>query len=229
MFMANLSILKVRNFNTKHICMNIKEESLKKALTVARLPELPKQFREDNNEYWMEAVILTRKRDGSLSYAIGKRNESGKICYVADFGTMSQIIGLVSIHPYIYLDKKKYMPYETIIQKRNALVMFIGGDNDALSAVQKMSDEDVESSLLCIAIEAQYSNKDITTTHDSIIASVNGNSAIHGEKNEPLKTEDVDMQEKNDNVINVSKSELGKHKRISKKQQLSETHSRKRN
>lgn len=208
--------------------MNIKEESLKKALTAARLPELPKQFREDSNEYWLEAVILTRKRDGSLSYAIGKRNESGKICYMADFGTMSQIVGLVSIHPYICLDKKKYMPYETISQKRNALAMFIGGDSDAESAVEEMSDEEVEHSLLCIAIEAQYNNKDIVATHNNIISAVKGTGVIHDEFDSENKNEIVDETSKEENVSEeYSDVEGDEPKRIVKRRLANTTRTRK--
>lgn len=179
--------------------MNIKEESLKKALIATRLLELPKQFREDSNEYWLEAVILTKKRDGSHSYAIGRRDASGKICYMADYGSMSQIIGLVSVHPYFYLNKRKYMQYDTIIQKRTALVQFIGGDSEATNAVNSMSDEDVENTLLGIAIELQYSEKKIMTTHDNIIAAVKGS---------PIHAQEETNGDKSNNINNLNDANL---------------------
>lgn len=149
--------------------MNIKEDSLKRALTAKRLSELPKQFREDIGEYWLEAIILTRKRDGSQSYAAAKRGADNKIIYTADFGTMSPIAGLISVHPYIYLDKRKYMPYDKIEQKRNAIVRYIGGDEEAKKAVDCLTDSEVEFKMLQIAIEAQYSCYRINNTHEAII------------------------------------------------------------
>lgn len=178
--------------------MNIKEDSLKRALTAKRLSELPKQFREDNGEYWLEAIILTRKRDGSQSYVAGKRKADGKIIYTADYGTMSPIAALISVHPYLYLDKKRYMPYETIEQKRHALALYIGDDEDAKKAVGELPDSDVEYQILEIAIETQYSNKEIAATHDSIIAAVKGNENDTNRGKEPsgdiVKEEDKPKQ-----------------------------------
>lgn len=164
--------------------MNIKEDSLKRALTAKRLSELPKQFREENGEYWLEAIILTRKRDGSQSYVAGKRKADGKIIYTADYGTMSPIAALISVHPYLYLDKKRYMPYETIEQKRHALALYIGDDDDAKKAVDGLPDSEVEYQILEIAIETQYSNKEIAATHDSIIAAVKGTMIRFQEEND---------------------------------------------
>ncbi len=154
--------------------MNIKEESLKKVLSELHIPELPKQAREDCGEYWLEAVVLVRKRDASQSYAVGKRGADGKIRYAADYGSMSQIVGLISIHPYMYLEKRKYMPYDTIEQKRIALANFIGGDEAAKQAVAELSDSEVEYKVLEIAIGAQYNSNSIAATHDDIIAAVKG-------------------------------------------------------
>ncbi len=168
--------------------MNIKEDSLKRALTAKRLSELPKQFREDSGEYWLEAIILTRKRDGSQSYVAGKRGADKKIIYTSDFGTMSPIAALLSVHPYLYLDKKKYMPYETIEQNRHALARYIGGDDDAKKAVDELSDSEVEYQILEIAIEMQYSNKEIAATHDNIIAAVKG-TTIHSQGKNDTNTE----------------------------------------
>lgn len=174
--------------------MNIKEDSLKRALTAIRLSELPKQFREDSGEYWLEAIILTRKRDGSQSYVAGKRGADKKIIYTSDFGTMSPIAALLSVHPYLYLDKKKYMPYETIEQKRHALARYIGGDDDAKKAVDELSDSEVEYQILEIAIEMQYSNKEIAATHDNIIAAVKG-STIHFQEENDTNTKKEPSEE----------------------------------
>ena len=151
---------------------NIKEESLSKALSAKRIPDLPKQYREDSGEYWLEAIVLVRKLNMSQSYAVAKRDADGKISYSADFGDISPISGLISIHPYMYLNKERYMPFETMEQKRHALKEYLGGDDEVIEAVNDMVDEDVEHSLLEIAINSQYAGESIAKTHDAILEAV---------------------------------------------------------
>ena len=151
---------------------NIKEESLSKALSAKRIPDLPKQYREDSGEYWLEAIVLVRKLNMSQSYAVVKRDADGKISYTADFGDISPISGLISIHPYMYLNKERYMPFETMEQKRHALKEYLGGDDEVIEAVNDMADEDVEHSLLEIAINSQYAGESIAKTHDAILEAV---------------------------------------------------------
>ncbi len=151
---------------------NIKEESLSKALSAKRIPDLPKQYREDSGEYWLEAIVLVRKLNMSQSYAVAKRDADGKISYTADFGDISPISGLISIHPYMYLNKERYMPFETMEQKRHALKEYLGGDDEVVEAVNEMTDEDVEHSLLEIAINSQYAGESIAKTHNAILEAV---------------------------------------------------------
>ena len=151
---------------------NIKEESLSKALSAKRIPDLPKQYREDSGEYWLEAIVLVRKLNMSQSYAVAKRDADGKISYTADFGDISPISGLISIHPYMYLNKERYMPFETMEQKRHALKEYLGGDDEVIEAVNDMADEDVEHSLLEIAINSQYAGESIAKSHDAILEAV---------------------------------------------------------
>ena len=151
---------------------NIKEESLSRALSAKRIPDLPKQYREDSGEYWLEAIVLVRKLNMSQSYAVAKRDADGKISYTADFGDISPISGLISIHPYMYLNKERYMPFETMEQKRHALKEYLGGDDEVVEAVNEMADGDVEHSLLEIAINSQYAGESIAKTHDAILEAV---------------------------------------------------------
>lgn len=151
---------------------NIKDLSLSKALSALSLPELPKQYRDDCGEYWLEAIVLVRKQNLSNSYAVAKRGADGKIIYKADFGDISPISGLISIHPYMYLNKSVYMPFENINQMRQALVQYIGGDEEAVEAVEELPDSEVEYQMLQIAIEAQYSGESIKETHQAILDAV---------------------------------------------------------
>ena len=189
---------------------NIKEESLSKALSAKRIPDLPKQYREDSGEYWLEAIVLVRKLNMSQSYAVAKRDADGKISYTADFGDISPISGLISIHPYMYLNKERYMPFETMVQKRHALKEYLGGDEEVIEAVDDMADEDVEHSLLEIAINSQYAGESIAKTHDAILEAVGveQKSTIQFEKDEEPKSDDEGTTE-TDNTANAEDADGG--------------------
>ena len=183
---------------------NIKEESLSRALSAKRIPDLPKQYREDSGEYWLEAIVLVRKLNMSQSYAVAKRDADGKISYTADFGDISPISGLISIHPYMYLNKERYMPFETMEQKRHALKEYLGGDDEVVDAVNEMTDGDVEHSLLEIAINSQYAGESIAKTHDAILEAVGvePKSTIKFEKDEE-PTSDEEGTTETDNTANA--------------------------
>ena len=189
---------------------NIKEESLSKALSAKRIPDLPKQYREDSGEYWLEAIVLVRKLNMSQSYAVAKRDADGKISYTADFGDISPISGLISIHPYMYLNKERYMPFETMVQKRHALKEYLGGDEEVIEAVDDMTDEDVEHSLLEIAINSQYAGESIAKTHDAILEAVGvvPKSTIQFEKDEEPMSDEEGTTE-TDNTANAENANGG--------------------
>lgn len=150
----------------------LKEQSLSKALSSKGLAELPKQYRDGSDEYWLEAIVLVRKQNLTQSYCLAKRDADGKISYIDDFGMMSPISGLISIHPYLYLDKEAYMPYENIEQMRHALVQYIGGDEEAKEAVNDLPDTEVQYQILQIAIDSQYAGSSINETHQAILDAV---------------------------------------------------------
>ena len=150
----------------------LKEQSLSKALSAKGLTELPKQYRDDCGEFWLEAVVLVRKQNLTQSYCLAKRDADGKISYIADYGMMSPISGLISIHPYMYLDKETYMPYENIEQMRHALVQYIGGDEEAKEAVDELPDTEVQYQIIQIAIDSQYAGSSINETHQAILDAV---------------------------------------------------------
>lgn len=188
---------------------NIKEESLSKALSAKRIPDLPKQYREDSGEYWLEAIVLVRKLNMSQSYAVAKRDADGKISYTADFGDISPISGLISIHPYMYLNKERYMPFETMVQKRHALKEYLGGDEEVIEAVDDMTDEDVEHSLLEIAINSQYAGESIAKTHNAILEAVGvePKSTIKFEKDDDVEGDTESNPESNTESNTASNTE----------------------
>lgn len=82
---------------------DIKENSLRKALNWAVLKTLPKQYKEGSG-FWIEGIALVQKRNLTQNYVIARRDGTGATSIVADFGEMSPVIGITSIHPYLYLE-----------------------------------------------------------------------------------------------------------------------------
>lgn len=106
--------------------MDIKEQSLKLALEATACRELPKAYK-DGSGFWIKAIVLVRKRNQTQSYALAERRADGVIRYVKDFGLMSQIEGLVSVHPYVYFDEERFMhPYKSAEAQRRLLLSFFG-------------------------------------------------------------------------------------------------------
>lgn len=134
--------------------IGLTEKSLQRALNAAACRELPKAVTEEDasREYWTKAIALVRKRDQSRSYCLVERGADGVIRYKADFGNMSAIYGLVSVHPYVVVDVERFG---------------FGGTLEDFKAhmrrVYRMSDEDVAAntdeewrrSMIGYAIEAQ--------------------------------------------------------------------------
>ena len=81
------------------------------------------------------------------------------------------------------------MPFETMVQKRHALKEYLGGDEEVIEAVDDMADEDVEHSLLEIAINSQYAGESIAKTHDAILEAVGvePKSTIQFEKDDDVE------------------------------------------
>lgn len=85
---------------------NIKDKSLRQALECSGCLELPKSKNNDDNGFWIRAIVLVRKLNCTSNYALAERRGDGCIIYTRDFGDMSPIIGLLSIHPYLFLDER---------------------------------------------------------------------------------------------------------------------------
>lgn len=131
--------------------MNTKEQSLKDALIYTQLDELPKQFRESTGKYWIKALVLVKKLDTTLSYADAVRDADGKVRYVKDFGTMSPIVGLVSIHPYETLDSADLISSFTYEQKKREIIRVLG--DDMKDVVENMDSATLNSTIAEIEIE----------------------------------------------------------------------------
>lgn len=86
--------------------MFLEEETLSEALSFARLKDLPKKFNPELGLTWILAVALIKKKNLMNAYAIVEQRADGLIQYKKTFGRLSPIDGLISIHPYMYVDEE---------------------------------------------------------------------------------------------------------------------------
>lgn len=86
--------------------MFLETETLSEALSFARLKDLPKKFNPELGLTWILAVALIKKKNLMNAYAIVEQRADGLIQYKKTFGRISPIDGLISIHPYMYVDEE---------------------------------------------------------------------------------------------------------------------------
>lgn len=80
------------------------KESLIKALSFCSLRDVPQEWDKEN--VYLRALGFVEKTDGSKSYVLLEKDETGEDAIVKDFGTISAIHKIVSIHPFFFLDAK---------------------------------------------------------------------------------------------------------------------------
>ena len=71
-----------------------------------RLRELPKKLNPELGLTWILAIALIKKKNLMNAYAIVEQRADGLIEYKKTFGRLSPIDGLISIHPYMYVDEE---------------------------------------------------------------------------------------------------------------------------
>lgn len=84
----------------------LKEKTLLDALSFVSLRTLPTKAEEDDN--YLSAIVEVVKVDGTTSYALQKTREDLTKYIAKDFGTISTIKEIISIHPFEFL-KEKYV------------------------------------------------------------------------------------------------------------------------
>lgn len=86
--------------------MFLEEETLSEALSFAKLKDLPKKFNPELGLTWILAIALIKKKNLMNAYAIVEQRADGLVQYKKTFGRLSPIDGLISIHPYMYVDEE---------------------------------------------------------------------------------------------------------------------------
>jgi hypothetical protein len=92
-------------------------ESMREALAMAGLREVPEK--DDGEHIYTRAIALVKKRDGSINYALLKKNIEGKDVVCADFGHVCTMSAILEVYPYEYLDEM-YMPMRNMTEKTTA-------------------------------------------------------------------------------------------------------------
>ena len=86
--------------------MFLETDTLSEALSFERLRELPKKLNPELGLTWILAIALIKKKNLMNAYAIVEQRADGLIEYKKTFGRLSPIDGLISIHPYMYVDEE---------------------------------------------------------------------------------------------------------------------------
>lgn len=81
-------------------------KSLEDALKAAGIVVLPKARTERSNPYWLKAVCKVSKANGVQSYCLCENKGDGTPLIKRDFGPMSVITSIESVHPYQELEKR---------------------------------------------------------------------------------------------------------------------------
>lgn len=84
--------------------MEIKEgnNSLSDALSIARVPELPEELKNNENN-WIKAIVLVRKCNLNVNYALAINDGYGNPVITNDFGSPAKIVRVEKIYPYYFL------------------------------------------------------------------------------------------------------------------------------
>lgn len=204
---------------------NIKETSLDKALKYAKLSELPKMHKDTDtqNSFWIKAIVLVRKYDMSQSYAIAIRSGTGKMRYIADFGTASPISGLIAVFPFLCLDIDKYLPYPTEERRKQALADFVGNTDEMAERISRLSDSEISKYLLVIAVQQQVNDERNIAYSTEQMQDVINDIRNSGEEAED-KTQDDDgiptvntIEQAKRDAINAAKESAGQIKPTKRK------------
>ena len=141
--------------------MDIKEESLRKALAAVGLSNLPRQYNASSQEFWLKAIVLVRKRNMEESYCLYDRKASGLMELVRDFGSASVIFSVKSIHPYLYFDERRFIPEDRSIEdKRLYLLHELDKDDKDWFNIPTMDEKQLDQVIFEHGISMQLENLD---------------------------------------------------------------------
>lgn len=144
-----------------------KRETLYAAMEAAGgLGELPKRYDDASGEIWIRAIVLVRKLNCTQNYALASRRGDGLISVTQDFGYVSPITGIVSVHPYLYLDAGRYLWFEGKEEERAEYIRAFGNN----PKYEEVSAERRHAMFVDKAIESQLAETRYVAEVDEAIA-----------------------------------------------------------
>lgn len=148
-----------------------KEKSLQAALKENSLLRegLPKQYKQDNGDIWIRAIVLVTKSNLEECYCLYSRNGEGYMNLLKDYGSGTGIVkGVLSIHPFLYLDKERFFPKMSYSDKRSLLKTELSDRPDEASLVDYMPDAQVDIALINEGIRRQMLNFEADRINNAI-------------------------------------------------------------
>lgn len=126
------------------------EASLLECLAWCSVRQLPAEW--DKKNVYIKAIAKVIKSDGSISYVALKKDNDGNDKIMADFGSISIIRKILSIHPYLYLDAM-YMPTFKGNSKQEKIAYLTAHSNGA--DFSEMSSKELDKAIVNVAIQKQ--------------------------------------------------------------------------
>ena len=129
----------------------ITNKTLIDALSWAGLRELPEV--NDGENIYIKSLALVSKRDGTTSYVATCKDILGVDKIVKDFGTVSPIVEVKEVYPYLYLDAS-YVP-EFATKKKEDRIKWLEIAAPHMKNLDTMSFKELNNAIINIAIQKQ--------------------------------------------------------------------------
>lgn len=152
--------------------MNSKEKSLQEALRYTSMQTigLPNRYVSTDNRIWIRAIVLVRKRTMAEVYCVYQRSGDGYMSLIRDCSDEAgEIIDVISIHPYIYLDEARFFPNIGYSRKRYLLsveLQEVDASRD-LSFINELTNAEVDIALINEGIRRQLLNSEIDMVNNA--------------------------------------------------------------
>lgn len=127
------------------------DKSLIDALAWAGVRELPEVY--DGENIYIKALALVAKRDGTTSYVATCKDVLGVDKIVKDFGTIAQIVKVLEVRPYMYLDAS-FVP-EFATKKKEDRIKWLEIAAPNMKNLDAMSFKELNTAIINIAIQKQ--------------------------------------------------------------------------
>lgn len=132
-----------------------REKTLIDCLAYLSLRSLPKK--EDGENYWIRAVALIEKSDGTQNYAYVEKNDKLENRIVKDFGSISSIKRVVEYYPFSYLTQQFMPKFKT--QKKEERIVHLTKNEAVKKDYSSMSLKELDKEVLKRAVARQLAKE----------------------------------------------------------------------